>query len=472
MKKSLLSLFLLITMVLSFTPGLMSQVPDPSCEFTMAQVACLEQHVTITYTGGTSPNATYLWNFDSAQIVSGSGQGPYIVRWLTTGMKTVTLHIQWEGQTCENVKQIHVVPLPQLFHMTGGGAIPAGGQGVHVGLSGSQNEVIYKLYRNGEYTNVYIVGNGQPIDFGIFTQPGTYTCKARWDGSECFREMEGTAVITNTQVPVPHICIVTFDTLSHHNKILWNNVEGGIPDHYNIYREIHINNEFEKIGEVPYGQPCIFIDTVANPLVKSDRYKISATDPGGFTSPLSPHHKTIHLNISPGVFGFNLIWNHYEGFEYKTYKIYRKNGTGPFVLIDSVASNVDSYTDFYFTSGVCYYYIEVIRLEPCNPSLKSGEFGSSVSNIALSAPLGIEESELAGVVIYPNPASDQLFIRFREISGNGIQATILTPDGRQVMRMELSDQQSSADISFLSPGLYLLRLTGSESSSVFKFLKK
>ena len=85
-----------------------------NCNFTVAAKACINQEVKVTYTGGAPATATYLWNFDGAVIISGTGQGPYFVKWNTTGEKHVTLSIQSEGQTCNATKPVVVIELPAL----------------------------------------------------------------------------------------------------------------------------------------------------------------------------------------------------------------------------------------------------------------------------------------------------------------------------------------------------------------------
>jgi len=62
--------------------------------FTLQDTAGLSNNVDITYTGNASPSATYHWDFDSATVISGSGQGPYTVEWLSMGDKTVSLFIE------------------------------------------------------------------------------------------------------------------------------------------------------------------------------------------------------------------------------------------------------------------------------------------------------------------------------------------------------------------------------------------
>ncbi|MBU0764823.1 MAG: choice-of-anchor L domain-containing protein [Bacteroidetes bacterium] len=67
----------------------------PSSSFTVAPViVCAGNPVTVTYTGMAGPTATYTWNFGSANVISGSGEGPYQVNWTTEGNHTVTLEVK------------------------------------------------------------------------------------------------------------------------------------------------------------------------------------------------------------------------------------------------------------------------------------------------------------------------------------------------------------------------------------------
>ncbi len=472
--KKVYSFLFLILMLFASAATFAQDVPlTLSCEFTVATKACVLQEVKITYTGGASVNATYTWNFDGANVLSGSGQGPYFVQWTTPGEKHVVLSIHWEGQTCTKTLPVIIVEQPAVFHMTGGGTLPAGGAGVAVGLSGSQVNIIYKLFKNGQYAGIHVTGTGNPISFGLINQPGNYTCLAYVDGSECSRHMEGVAVVsTSGYPPAGNLCMVTFDTASQRNKLIWNKPVSGHIEQFNIYKETYQNNVFSKIAEVPYAAFSIFIDTNSNPLVKSFRYALSIVDTSGHEGEKGPAHKSIHLNINPGIFGFNLIWNHYLGFEFKTYKIYRKLSAGPWVLIDSVASNVDSYTDLYTTSGLATYYIGVVRLEPCNPSLKSGSEESSISNVATSAPLGVNEDAGSGVLIYPNPVKDKLIIALSDVNQDPCKVELYGVDGRKYLETTIQGTRSVIDLSALPGGLYIVRISGNNFTLARKVFRQ
>ena len=456
-----------IFVALILTIGSLMAQSTLSCDFTVAAKACIQQDVLVAYTGGAAATATYTWHFDGGIIISGAGQGPYHVKWETTGEKHLTLTIVQEGNTCTANRTIVIITQPELYYMTGGGNVVPGGPGVEVGLSGAQTGIIYKLRLNGVYTGVQVSGNS-PISFGLMTAPGHYTAVAKVDGCDCTREMEGVAVVTANEPPqVQPICMVTFDTITNHNKIVWNKPASVHISHYNIFRETYQTNEFTKIGEVAYSALSVFLDPSANPLIKSDKYELSVSDSLGNESVRSAYHKTIHLNINPGILGFNLIWNPYEGFDYKTYKIHRKATTGPWLVIDSIAGNITSYTDFYTGSGTMSYYIEVVRPEPCHP-LKSGETETVISNTAMAAPLGIATADNTGILVYPNPATDKVIVATSET--DQFNAIMSEPDGKIVLNSTISGPKATIDVSAFHRGLYLLKLTSPRFSIVRKIV--
>jgi len=134
MKKNILLSFFLIGIFVIPAFNIVGNAQNPPdtliANFSLQENGCIQQNVTITYTGNAPANATYVWNFGGAVIISGSGQGPYVVKWETVGMKSVTLAVHWGTLVADTTKQIHVQPHPETYHMTGGGSYPAGGNGV------------------------------------------------------------------------------------------------------------------------------------------------------------------------------------------------------------------------------------------------------------------------------------------------------------------------------------------------------
>lgn len=73
----------------------------PTATFSLADTVCVLDQTTITYTGNASPSAIYNWDFDGAIVISGSGQGPYVVFWDTEGGKNVSLTVTQNGVTSD-----------------------------------------------------------------------------------------------------------------------------------------------------------------------------------------------------------------------------------------------------------------------------------------------------------------------------------------------------------------------------------
>lgn len=66
---------------------------QPSAEFSVDDLICVDASSTILYTGAASGGATYEWDFDGGTADPGTGQGPHEVTWPDSGMKTITLTV-------------------------------------------------------------------------------------------------------------------------------------------------------------------------------------------------------------------------------------------------------------------------------------------------------------------------------------------------------------------------------------------
>ncbi len=65
----------------------------PKAEFTMPDTVCGFVDAPVVFTGVASSIATFNWNFAEGVIDSGSGPGPYQVKWKTPGPKLITLSV-------------------------------------------------------------------------------------------------------------------------------------------------------------------------------------------------------------------------------------------------------------------------------------------------------------------------------------------------------------------------------------------
>lgn len=183
----------------------------------------------------------------------------------------------------------------------------------------------------------------------------------------------------------------------------------------------------------------------------------------------------MHLTINSGINGaWNLIWDGYEGFTYSSYNIYRGTTDGNMLKIAELASNTFTYSDLTPPIGTVYYQIEVENPNSCNISnLKSSNnyYGSTRSNIVNSGQvISINDLSFEDVEIYPNPASDKLYIK--SVGTINYDVEILSLDGKlQIKNQNIADI-SETDISNLKSGLYLIRLSNNRKSMNLKFIKR
>ena len=94
---------------------------------------------------------------------------------------------------------------------------------------------------------------------------------------------------------------------------------------------------------------------MSNTSQQAYRYQIKYVDTCGNESSVGDTHKTLHLTINQGVGStWNLIWTAYEGVSFPSYNIYRGTNSSNMTLINTVASNITSYTDNNAPSGFVY----------------------------------------------------------------------------------------------------------------------
>jgi len=189
-----------------------------------------------------------------------------------------------------------------------------------------------------------------------------------------------TGLVTSAAL-TQELCIITVDSTSTFNQVVWEKPITTSIDSFRIYR--NIIGTYAHIGSVPYADVSEFVDSTngINPNVTSYRYKISTIDTCGNESALSAFHETIHLTVNLGIPpAFNLIWDNYEGFNFLFYRILRDSiGLGNFGVLDSVTPSNFTYTDPNPPPGNMVYAIQVVHPTGCTAD-KGKNFNSSKSN--------------------------------------------------------------------------------------------
>lgn len=110
-----------------------------------------------------------------------------------------------EGETPEGITR-GPLEIPVVFNVTGGGSYCQGGTGVDIFLSGSEADVNYVLYLNGNPTATNQQGTGAPLTFPNITAAGTYTIGATHTDNS-FEWMAGDATVTILPNVTPAVSI-------------------------------------------------------------------------------------------------------------------------------------------------------------------------------------------------------------------------------------------------------------------------
>lgn len=272
------------------------------------------------------------------------------------------------------------------------------------------------------------------------------------------------------------ICIVTVDTLTNSNLVVWNPVNAADVVSYNIYKESSQSGLYFLVANQSADSISQYYDYPSNPAIRSWRYKVAAVDDCGNIAELSNPHKTIHLTSNIGVGGvINLIWDHYNGFSYDTYYIHRYHPSTGWMIIDSVGSLNISYTDLTPPSDSnLVYMIEVLPPSVCTAS-KAQDHNSSRSNkSSVNMPdagetTGITENNNEALSIYPNPTSGIAQLIY---SGIISEVKVYSLSGELVFSSANSENTLTLDCSSFADGIYTIQITTENGILYSKLVKQ
>jgi hypothetical protein len=277
--------------------------------------------------------------------------------------------------------------------------------------------------------------------------------------------------------PETPVCMVTVDSLTNYNVIIWEKPVSDIIADFLVYKETDEANIYEVIDTVGYEEVSMVTDNGSNPAIRPYRYKIGFIDVENRLFPASDYHQTIHLTINQGVNeSWNLIWTPYTGFEYPSYKIMRKSGSGDYEQIASVSASFSSYTDLNAPPGQVFYMIKIVHPDGCNPVSRDGEYASVYSNVASNGIVSVSENKDPDFTVYPNPADKQLNVSFGENLTGKVRLTISDLAGRVVYSEVINEvrhgQVQSINSLNLKEGMYLLQVSSEANSATRKIVIK
>lgn len=409
-----------------------------------------------------APPVTYLWsNGSTTQDITGLSPGTYSVI-ITDTVCSFTVYVN--------------VPSPSSLNVSIGSitTVACGGNtgAIDVIVSGGIPPYIYS-WSNGATTQ-----DVSGLAYGTFSLTVT-------DSAGCTDAISA-SVMGPPNVAFGQICMVTVDSLSKYNMIIWDKTLFPKADSFIIYREI-TTNTYLPIGSISYDSLSIFIDTVrtkyfpntGDPNAGTYRYKMQIKDScGNMSTALSPYHNTIFITNNNG----NFSWPQLYTIENNTnpvnaYVLMRDDySNGNWNAINSVAGTQQTVSDPAYSAwqATASYRIQTLWNITCTPSRITPEltatYNSSKSNIAgiLSS---VNEISIAGLIsVYPNPASENFTLTSNKIQLERLK--ILNVLGEIIYESNIASKTSSFNIVGYPAGIYFLHLKCPQGTAVKKLVIK
>ncbi len=420
-----------------------------------ANCGASDGEASVSVSGGTQPYS-YQWSSGGSSATdSGLAAGTYSVTVVDSNgcMDSATASISENGGPSVTIDNIS-----------------------NTGCAGTDGS-IFLTVTGGSTPYDFMWSNGDTTEDLTGVGPGSYTLTVT-DSAGCQAVIDTTIGTTIPQVP---ICVVSVDSSSEHNLVIWENLPDPSVKAYNIYKEGVTAGSYSKIGTVQDSALSTFIDTNSDPEAQAYRYKISTVDSCGNESALSPKHKTLHLTVNKGVNNkINLIWDDYIGFAYPTFYIHRYTDSTGWKKIDSLASSDHSYTDANAPAVQSLRYKVSVRVPSggCTAT-RAKDYNKSISNASLvpndtsstqDSTSFIQNQESShGIELYPNPTRGRFTIEWKELEPRSV--AVHNIQGRIVREVKAHKDGSgpggsmTIDLSNSEPGIYWIRIEGKNKTA-------
>ncbi|MDF2437488.1 MAG: hypothetical protein K0Q95_1864 [Bacteroidota bacterium] len=407
--------------------------------------------VNITVTGGTSPYL-YTWNVPPPQTnhqdVNNLTPGNYLVfvndahgcmsfrSYTISQPELLTASVMSSGVTCGNVDGTAIAT------STGG---------------------------NTSFTYMWTPG-GQTTQTATALNTGSYTVTVT-DNKGCTATASTT--ISSTTNP-QEICMVTVDPLSTHNIIYWEKPAVSNIDSFFIYRE-DVTNVYTRIGAVSYDSLSEYHDLGANPNMTTKRYKISVLDNCGNESVKSNYHNTLYIvDNGSGQFTWNPLYTiENNANPVNNYRLMRDdNNSGSWNQVGITAGTQNTLVDpNYGSYPNGSWYVETLWGITCESTRAT--VNTTRSNIKQSLAIGIPAVDLSTAAVYPNPASDNVMIKF-PVSGSDIHLQIMNSVGQVVYNKVIvsssSDAINNVNTSSFAKGIYTVVIKNKQGQAFKKLI--
>lgn len=313
---------------------------------------------TLSYSGQHKHKITCNPGEDGTVVNEDADKGTFDVRWMTPGMKTVTMNV--DGNIVK--ADFNVAKMPSLHVFFPEKVMLNSEVTVKV-----PEAFVSKGFENGRFSTA----NGDRGDnFSVTYTPGDSTA------TFVFTEAGQVRVNTSVKVPeagtlwdtssatvvdqvMPEAKIVSVEGDGRYYRVNWSTNVPDMVDKVEIARETNRLGQFEVLDVVPVAN-ATWCDLNSDNRIQPQRYRIRLLANNGVqTSGWSEAHNPLHVDINQTADGrsINLMWNTYEGLDVESYVIMRGTSANKLQTIATVPASQLSYTDADAPEGVCYYAV-------------------------------------------------------------------------------------------------------------------
>ncbi len=434
----------------------------------ISKAITVTQPAKITFEAGVNVNPT-CGAADGEVEVWGQNGGipPYTTSWSngTTGEINSNLAFGIYSATVQDANNCMAV---KPVYLSENNSADISGDVIPAACGASDGKILVDIYIPGfDPIQSILWSNGATTEDLLNVPAANYVCTATVANTGC-RAIKG----WNMPVVQPlrqDICIITVDSVTTTNLVVWEKAQTVGIDYYNIYRETSTQGEYILIDTVEFDNISLFNDVIASPSERSWSYKIGAVNVCGDEGPLSIAHRTIHLDLLDlGTNSVEVNWNAYEGTTaFTAYNVWRYTTANSWVLAGTVPSSILSFIDTvdYATPGLDYM-VEFELTTPCSAE-KAQDFNTVRSNrergqfatgegVDGASSNSINENYLNNIGMYPNPTSDKL--TFVQEGNEQVTYNILSLSGQLMQTSQSSQTNTVLDLSQLNAGVYLVEL--------------
>jgi PKD repeat protein len=344
---------------------------------------------------------------------------------------------------------------PEQFWISDGAGYCVGTQGVEVTLDGSETGVDYELILDGDPTGNIMAGTGSLLNFGYQTDEGIYTIIGYTD--DCESTMFGNSYIHEIDVPgtaaapagEEMVCTgeentYTTDGASDADEYVWtlSPAEAGV-----------INGNTEEVTitwSVTYeGMASITVQ--------------GTNDCGD-----GPVSDALEVDVNPipqpAIEGDDLVCENTPGYVYTsenhdqaTYNWTVDGGA----ITDGQGTNEVTIT--WGDMGMGYVNLTEVSAEDC-------EGIATTFEVTIDECVGIDEQDMVDLILYPNPASENIYVEFYAYNAEKLNVEIINRLGQVVMSqtevIQAGNNKFSVNTSNFDNGFYTLKMTSSDGAMV------